>query len=143
MNKNKEFIDNLITDILKAKHQQIECNIKIMITKEDIEKINKYIKKRGITLHRLMSALLREYAEDKETRSECLKHMPMEYTPKCVSPKVLHMSRDFFNLLALESKKISIDKAAMLRTLILLCVNEKVKFKSDEVISAIIFERII
>lgn len=143
MEIDRVFFEKLINNMINSKPQPRACSIRIELSPEHIKKLNSYIRSKGISFFRLFTALLREYAEDEETRAECLKYMPIQYESKFLQSKVIHMSRDAFDLLALESQKIRMDRQALSYTLLCLFIDKIVKFKSEKLLDSILFERLI
>lgn len=143
MEIDRDFFNKLIDNMIKSKPQPRACAIRIELSPEHIKKINSYIRSKGISFFRLFTALLREYSEDEETRAECLECMPIQYERKFLQSKVIHMSRDAFDLLALEAQKIRMDRQALAYTLLCLFIDKIVTFKSEKLLDTILFERLI
>lgn len=140
---DKKFLDNLIKNIINSKMKAFDCELVLSMPKFYLDKINKYIKNTKLSFFRLFIALLREYSEDEETREECLQNMPIEYDNKFRFTKCIHMSRDAYDLLSSEAHRIRIDKKALAVNILILFISKKVKFKSEKLLSAIVFERLV
>lgn len=142
---DKEFMNKLIENIIKSKSISTNRSFVLIIRmpKKYVEKLNEYLSTIKLSFLRLFVALLREYAEDEETRKECLKHMPIEYDSSFTFKKDLHLSRAAYDILAIESNKIKMNYKALATTLIILFLDRKVIFKSEALLSAIFFENLI
>lgn len=142
---DKEFMEKLINNIINSKPKLISrgCDLVMPMPKIHVEKINKYLSTIKLSFFRLFVALLREYAEDEETRRECLKHMPIEYSSDFNSKKEVHLSRDAYDLLAMEAHRIKMERKALGATLLMLFIDRKVIFKSEKLLETIIFERLL